>query len=306
LETQSDVVIVGAGPAGLTAGLYASRARLSTVIIEKETFGGELVNRDMIENYPGFANGVMGPQLGSEMAQQAMNCGAQIQFGEVESVEFQADRKLVRTSAGDFAGKALIIASGSRPRKLGLPGEVQFADNGVFYCATCDGPQFAGKVVVVAGGGNSGITEALFLSRFVSRVIVVEFLPRLTATAVLRERARSDPKIEIRCGAKIEAITGGQHVEIVQILDTSSNTRTDLKAEGILVRIGILPNTAFLAGKVPLSETGQIIVDEKMETAVRGVFAIGDVRRNSPMQIASAVGDGAVAAMSLERSNLKI
>ena len=293
-----EVIIVGGGPAGLTAGLYTSRSRLRTLIIEKECIGGELMNRDLIENYPGYPDGVLGPELGSNMMTQVMNYGAEIQLSEVEQISIEEDYKVVKTSLGDYRGKALIIAGGAHPRRLGIPGEQEFLNRGVFYCATCDGPRFTNKVVAVAGGGDSGITEALFLTDLVSRVIIIEQLPHLTATETLQERAFSNPKIETRCGVKIEAIRGDEGVKALDLLDAQTGQRSVLEAEGILVHVGVEANTDYLRGTMPLDRRGQISVNEKMETEIAGIFTAGDIRHNSPMQIATAVGDGATAALS--------
>jgi len=296
-----DVIIIGAGPAGLTAGLYTNRAKLRTLILEKEIIGGELMNRDLIENYPGYPEGILGPELGSKMINQVMNYGTEMQLGEVKQIKIEGDYKAVRTSQGDYLGKAIIIAGGAHPKKLGIPGEEEFADKGVFYCATCDGPRFTDKVVAVAGGGDSGVTEALFLARLVSKVTVIEVVPRLTATKILQERAFSNPKIEVKCGSKIEAIVGDEKVKALDLLDIQTEERSTLQVDGILVHVGLEANTDYLRGSVPLNEKGQILVNEKMETEISGIFAAGDIRHNSPMQIAAAVGDGATAALSLEK-----
>ena len=305
MYAMSDVVIIGAGPAGLTAALYTSRAKLRTLIIEKGTVGGELMNRDLIENYPSYPDGILGPKLGSNMLKQVMNYGTEVRIGEVERIEMATDtdedHRVVKTSQGDYWGRAIIIAGGAHPKKLGIPGEEEFADKGVFYCATCDGPRFADKVVAVAGGGDSGITEALSLSRLVSRVIVIELLSRLTATKILQERAFSNPKIETKCRVKIEAIRGDEQVKALALLDMKTEKRSVLEVDGILVRVGLEPNTDYLRGSLPLNEKGQILVNEKMETGTPGIFAAGDIRHNSPMQIATAVGDGATAALSAQK-----
>ena len=257
------------------------------------------MNRDLIENYPSYPHGVLGPELGSKMMNQVMNYGAEMRLGEVEQIEIEENHKVVRTSQGDYLGKAIIIAGGAYPRKLGIPGEEGFVDKGVFYCATCDGPRFTDKVVAVAGGGDSGITEALFLARLVSKVTIIEVLPQLTATKILQERAFSNPKIEIKCGSKIEAIVGDEQVKALDLLDIQTGERSTLQVDGILVHVGLEANTDYLRGSVPLNEKGQILVNEKMETEIPGIFAAGDIRHNSPMQIATAVGDGATAALSL-------
>lgn len=296
-----DVLIIGAGPAGLTAGIYTSRSKLGTLIIEKEALGGELVNRDLIENYPGYPDGILGPELGSNMVNQAINYGAEIQLGEVEQIKIEGNHKVVKTPFEEYSGKAIIITGGAHNKKLGVSGEQEFADKGVFYCATCDGPRFANKVVAVAGAGDSGITEGLFLARLVSKVIIIEMLPQCTATKILQDRAFSNPKIEVRCGSKIEIIIGDEQVKALDLLDIQTGERSTLQVDGILVHIGVEPNTDYLNGIVPLDRQGYILVNEKMETEIPGVFAAGDIRHNSAMQIATAVGDGATAAISAGR-----
>lgn len=299
--TIYDVIIIGSGPAGLTAGLYAGYAKMRTLILEKEKIGGELMNRDLIENYPSYPDGILGPVLGSGMMNQAIKYGAETQLGEVKQVKINGSYKVVKTSEMDYRGQAIIIAGGTHHKKLGIHGEQKFADKGVFYCAICDGPRFADKVVAVAGGGNAGITEALFLARFVSKVIVIEILPSLTAFKMLQERAFLNPKIEIKCGVKIEEIHGDDHVRSLGLLHTKSGQREVLEVDGVLVQVGLEPNTDYLRDTLPLDEKGQILVNEKMETEIPGVFAAGDIQHNSSMQIVTAAGDGATAVLSLEK-----
>ena len=297
METPYDVIIIGGGPAGLAAAIYASRSRLRTLILERETPGGDLMNIDLIENYPGFQDGVNGADLGSQMITQSTKFGAELQFAEVEKIIPGTNEKMLKTSAGEFRAKAVIIASGSHSRKLGVPGEAEFANKGVFYCATCDGPRFAGKVVAVAGGGDSGVTEALFMSGFVSKIIIIEIMPQMLATKMLQERVLSNPKIEVRCGVKIDAIRGSDNLEFLELADVKTGQKSTLKVDGLLVRVGLIPNTAFLKGTLPLDPIGQVMVNDRMETELPGIYAAGDVRHNSPMQIVTAVSDGATAAM---------
>ena len=299
--TDYDVVIIGGGPAGLAAGIYTSRAGLHTLLLDKGGIGGEVINRELIENYPGFGEGIKGPELASAMAQQMMNFGAEFELGEVTGVEVISNHKIVSTAANTYSCKGIIIASGSLPKKLKVPGEEQFARRGVFYCATCDGPKFAGKEVAVAGAGDSGITEALTLARIVPKVTVIEFMPRPKASKVLMDRAHTNPKIEIRCATKIERIIGEDHVTALDLASCNGGEKSRLSVEGILVRIGLSPNTQFLSDLLPLTPVGQIPINENMETSIPGIFAAGDVRQYSPMQIATAVGDGVHAAMSFGR-----
>lgn len=301
MDETYDVIIIGSGPAGLTAGLYTSRNKLHTLIIEKGALGGELATRDLIENYPSYPDGILGPELSSKMVNQAINYGIEIQLGEVEQVQIDGNYKVVKTSFGEYLGKAIIIAGGAHNKKLDVPGEQEFADRGVFYCATCDGPRFTDKVVAVVGGGDSGITEGLFLARLVSKVIIIEMLPECTATKILQDRAFSNPKIEVRCGSKVEAILGDERVKALDLLDTQTGERSTLEADGILVLIGLEPNTDYLSGTVPLDSNGYILVNENMETEIPGVFAAGDTRHNSSRQVITAAGDGATAAISASR-----
>lgn len=296
-----DVIIIGAGPAGLTAGLYCAQAGLRVVALEEETFGGQVMNIEKIENYPGFSEGVSGPQLGQAMMMQAMNYGLEFAMAQATGLEITSKDKRVKTNGADYVGKAVVVACGGQPMKLGVPGEEQFAGKGVAYCAMCEGGQFKDKAVVVAGGGDGGITEALYLTKIASKVTIVELMPELNATALLQKRARENGKIEIICGNRIEAIVGDGQISSVQLLNTQTNHVTDLEAEGVLVDIGWEPQTQYLKGAVPLNEQGYVIVNEAMETEVPGVFAAGDVRHGSARQVAAAVGDGTFAAIAAQR-----
>jgi thioredoxin reductase (NADPH) len=299
LDTQYQVVIIGSGPAGLAAGLYAARSRISTLILERETPGGELMNIDLIENYPGYHEGVLGPDLGSSMLMQATKFGAELQVAEVKMVLPRTVDNLVRTSQGDISTKGVIITSGSHSKKIGVPGEAEFTNKGVFYCATCDGPRFKGKVVAVAGGGDSGLTEAIFLTGFASKVVVIELLPQLMANKTLQERVLSNPKIEVMCNIRIEAIRGLNCVELLELSEVKTGKKSNLKVDGLLVRVGLMANTGYLKDTLKMNSIGQVIVNDRMETEIPGIFAAGDVRHNSPMQIVTAVADGATAALGL-------
>ena len=301
MYTDYDVIIIGSGCAGLAAGLYTSRAGLSTLILEKTTLGGELMNRQLIENYPGFGAGVQGPDLGSAMLEQATQAGTALEFGEVTGLISKAAYKIVRTADQSRTCKGVIIASGALPRKLGVPGEETLANRGVFYCATCDGAQYAGQAVAVAGAGDSGLTEALYLERLGCQIAVIELMPHPKASKVLLDRAACSPQIQIQCGTRIEAVLGETRVTGVALADTATGAKSQLAVAGLLVRIGLVPNTDFVRELLPLGPTGQIPVNENMETSVPGIFAAGDVRQNSPMQMATAVGDGVTAAMALGR-----
>jgi len=306
MEMQYDVIIIGCGPAGLSAGIYAGRAKLKVLLLGTEAAGGTMRGIELIENYPGFPDGISGAKLGLEMMKQAMKCGLEFKLAEVEDVDIQGDQKVVaaklikagHSEQSAFLARVLIVACGAHPKNLGVVGERQFAGKGVSYCAVCDGPQFAERTVAVAGGGDTGITEALYLARLASKVIVIESMGLLTASKILQERALSKPKIEIRCGTKVEAIMGENRVSQLQLLNISSNQREILPVSGIVVRIGLEPNTGCLRELVPLDNDGYVIVNEEMETNIQGIFAVGDIRHGSAKQVATAVGDGVAAAIS--------
>jgi len=298
-----DVIIIGCGPAGLAAGIYAGRARLKVLLLGGETAGGQMRSVGQVENYPGFPDGISGAKLGLEMMKQAMKYGLQFKLAEVEGIELQEDykvvkAKIIRAGEATYLAKTVIIAGGAKPRKLGVPGEDEFAGKGVSYCGVCDAPQFAGRVVAVVGGGDVALSEALHLSKFALRVIVIHRRQELRATCIIQERALAEPKIIICYGTKIAAIKGDDHVKELELLNVSTNERTTLPVGGILIRIGLEPNTSYLKGLLSLDSEGYILVNEKMETSIPGIFAAGDIRHASARQIATAVGDGVAAAIS--------
>lgn len=295
-----DVVIIGGGPAGLTAGLYLCRAGRRVVLLDKETPGGYIRNIALIENYPGFAGGVAGAQLAAQMVDQAVKFGLQIESAEVNGLELFSGTRFVNCARGEgYTTNVIIIAGGSRNKKLGVPGEAELLGKGVFECALCDGGHFADKVVAVCGGGDSGLTEALYMSNIASKVFVLEVMPTLNASAILQDRVKANPKIEVRCGVKVEAITGKDKVEAIEL--AAGKKPETLKTDGVLVHIGLDANTGYLEGTVPLDAKGQIIVNANMETEAPYVFAAGDIRSGSPRQVVTAVGDGAVAAITAQR-----
>lgn len=299
--TDYDVIIIGSGCAGLAAGIYAARGGYETCILEKGSMGGEMGSRQLIENYPGFAGGIMGPELAGQMLEQAENAGAEMEIGEVTAIQDKGSYKIVKTADGSYTCKGVILASGSHPRLLNVPGEKELFAKGVFYCATCDGAQCARKPVVVAGAGDSGLTEALLLEKLGCRVTVVEFMEKPKASQVMLDRAEENPNIEIICNTQITAILGESWVEGVEVTDRASGEKRVLDVQGIYVRIGLLPNTSYLQGLLTLAPTGHVPVDGNMKTAVDGIYAAGDIRTNSPAQMATAVGDGVVAYMNLNR-----
>ena len=293
-----DVAIVGGGPAGLTAGLYLGRANWRTILLERETFGGPMKNWAWIENYPGFADGVSGARLASEMVTQATKYGLRLEQDEVVGMELYSNGRWIQCASGKgYMAKLIIVAGGSRHKKLGVPGEDLLQGRGVFNCALCDADKFIDQVVAVCGGGDAGVTEALYITKLARRVILIEAEPALSAAAVLRDRALSNPKLEIRCGLKVESIVGASQAEAIKCMEVGSGRRTTIRVNGVFVQVGLEPNTEYLRGIVPLDSQGQIIVNERMEAEIPYVLAVGNIRSGSPGQIVTAVGDGATAAI---------
>jgi len=294
-----DIVIIGGGPAGLSAGLYASRAALKTVILERGMPGGQAATTDRIDNYPGFPEGISGPDLMMKMDEQSRRFGTEVQFTEVLSLVQKPEGNFaLRTYDGDYTAKAVIIATGARSKPLQVPGEEEYMGRGVSYCATCDGAFFQGKTVAVVGGGDSAIQEGIFLTRFAEKVYVIHRRNELRATKVLQEKALSHPKIEFIMDSVITGIFGQDHVEAVKIRNLRSNEEKAVAVDGVFVYIGKEPSTELFRGFVDLNEQGYIITDENMQTSRHGVFAAGDVRQTPLRQVVTAVADGAVAAVS--------
>lgn len=293
-----DLAIIGSGPAGLSAAIYCCRAGLRVIVFEKDCLGGQVVNIERVENYPGFPDGVMGSELAGKMVKQAMNVGAELVFAEVTGVEFIGEKEiLLQTNSGQHMAKSLIIAGGSHPKRLGVPGEEKLLGKGVSYCAMCDSSYFVNKTVAVVGGSDAALSEALYLSKIASRVIIIA-RRQLRAQKIFRDRVDSNSKIEKLCGYTVESIIGEDWVTGAKLRSQQTGESITIPVEGVLVYAGLEPNTEFLRGKVALDENGQIIVNEVMETKVPGVFAAGDIRSKSPRQISSAIGDGAIAAAS--------
>ncbi len=297
-----DVIIIGGGPAGLTAGIYLARGRYRVLLLEKDLFGGQLKNIEWIENYPGFAEGISGPQLASEMVNQARRFGVRMEQGEVVGIESFSSTRLVNCADGKgYTCAAVVLAGGSRPKKLGVPGEDMFQNKGVIHCALCDGGQFIDQVVAVCGGGDAGVTEALYLTKLASKVVLIEAMPALTASAILKERALAEPKLEVRCNEKVLQIIGDEKVRAIEVTQTITGKKETLQVDGVLVHVGIIPNTDYLDGTIPLDEAGQILVNNRLETEIPSIVAAGDIREASPWQVAAAVGDGTIAAITVQR-----
>jgi len=295
-----DLIIVGGGPAGLTAGIYAARARLTTLLVEQGVPGGQIVNAELVENYPGFPEGISGFDLASSMERQAAKYGLEVAMAEVTGIDPVGKEKVVHTTGGPYRAGALIIAGGSEHARLGVPGEEELRGKGVSYCATCDGAFFRDQVVAVVGGGNVALNDALFLTRFGSRVIVIHRRDQLRATRILQERAFAQPKVEFVWDTVVKSIEGEGEVSALRLTNVKSGEESTLEASGVFIAVGLRPNTGYLKGVLALTPEGFILVDGRMATDVPGVFAAGDIRAGSPRQVSSAVGDGAVAAISAE------
>lgn len=296
-----DLLIIGGGPAGLTAGMYGARGGLNTLVLERGAPGGQAAQTDRIENYPGFPDGISGVELAMKFTEQAQRFGAKLEMATVEKADFTGKLKRVWTAKGEYTGRAVIIATGASPRSLEVPGEEALRGRGVSYCATCDGAFFRGKKVAVVGGGDSAVEEALFLTRFAEQVIIIHRRDKLRAAQVLQQRAREHPKITFSWNTVVEAILGESKVEALRLKDVVSGVVREESFDGIFIFIGHKPNTAFLLGALSLDEGGYIVTGEDLSTSVSGVFAAGDVRAKAFRQIATAVGDGAAAAMAAEK-----
>ena len=300
-QTAYDVVIVGAGPAGYTAGIYCSRAGYKTAIISGILPGGQLVNTTEVENYPGFKDGIMGPDLMADMREQTKRMGAKIIDDEAVNVDFRRKPLKVLTASEEYEGRAVIIATGASPRKLGLESEKEFSGRGVSYCATCDGPFFRGQEMVVVGGGDSAMEEALFLTKFASTVHIVHRRDRLRASRIMHERALDNEKIRFHLNSVVTRISGEQKVGSVSLKDTKTGQESRMDAGGVFVAVGHVPNTALFAGQVELDQDGYVVVKERSQTSAEGVFAAGDVHDRRYRQAVTAAGYGCMAAIDVDR-----
>lgn len=300
MEKIFDTVIIGGGPAGYTAALYAARAGLDTVVLEKMSPGGQMALTDTIDNYPGFEEGVDGFTLGMKMQQSAGRFGAKTEYAEVLSAELTQDVKTVITGSGEFKAKTVIIASGANPRELGLPNEKQLVGKGVHYCAHCDGRFYKGKTVVVVGGGNTAVSDALYLSRIAEKVILVHRRDTLRATKIYREPLLKTENVTFCRDSTVSEILAEESVSAVKLKNVKTGEETVVACEAVFVSVGRKPATGFLSDKLTLDENGYIPADETTRTEIPGVFAAGDVRTKALRQVVTAVSDGANAAYFAE------
>ncbi len=296
-----DVIIIGGGPAGMTAGLYASRARLRTLLIENGLFGGQMTTTELIENYPGFPQGISGEELSRLMEEQAKRFGMEAISDEVTEVSLEKDLKRVKTYEGEFFCRALIICTGTEYRKLGVPGEEKFKGRGISYCATCDGAFFKDSRIIVVGGGDSALTEALFLTKFVSELTIIHRRDALRATKIYQERTLNHPKIKFLWNSVVQEIKGDSVVRSAVVKNVKSGEVKEVETEGAFLFIGLTPRTHFIKELVQMDESGYIVTNENCETSIKGIFGAGDCRKKLLRQISTSVGDGATAAFAAEK-----
>lgn len=296
-----DLIIIGAGPAGMSAGIYAARSALSPLIIESQMPGGQVALTDFIENYPAFPNGMSGQELTKLMEEQCNNFNVEfMNFVQVDFVEKENKIFKLKTNQGDFFAKTVIVATGASPAELGIPGEREFKGRGVSYCATCDGPLFKDKDILVVGGGDSAVQEAIYLTKFVSSLKVVHRRDKLRARKMLQEKAFKNPKIGILWNSNLLEIKGKDLVERVVIFNNKTNQKREIRIDGVFMYVGFKPNSSLVKDLVEMDKLGRIITDYKMRTSTTGLFAAGDVRNTPLRQVVTAVSDGAIAAINAE------
>ena len=300
-QNHYDVIIIGSGPAGYTAGIYTSRANLSTLIISGTLPGGQLMTTSEVENYPGFPNGIFGPELMMNMRQQAERFGSVVVDDEVIKVDFKKRPFTITTHAETYTAEATLVCTGASPRKLGIPAEQQFGGRGVSYCATCDGPFFKGENIVVVGGGDTAMEEATFLTKFGKSVMVVHRRDSLRASKILQQKALENPKIEFIWNNVVADIKGNNKISTVLVKDINTGKERTIETGGLFVAIGHEPNTAIFRGQLELDDKGYIVLKQHTKTSVEGVFAAGDVHDHKYRQAVTAAGFGCMAAIDVEK-----
>lgn len=296
-----DVIIIGSGPSGYTASIYTSRAKLKTLVITGSLPGGQLMTTSEVENYPGFPNGIFGPELMINMKQQSERFGTTMVNDEVTNVDFQSRPFKIFTESTTYTAKSVLISTGASPRKLGLPSEQDFAGRGISYCATCDGPFFKDQDIVVVGGGDTALEEANFLTKFGKSVKIIHRRDSLRASKILQERAFENPKIEFIWNSHITHIDGSKKVSTIRIKNNKTNKEESLQIGGLFIAIGHEPNTTIFKGKIDMDERGYIIVKNNTRTNIEGVFAAGDVHDYKYRQAITAAGYGCMAALEIEK-----
>lgn len=295
-----DMLIVGGGPGGYTAALYAARAGLDTLVLEKLSPGGQIALTHQVDNYPGFEAGIDGFELGMKMQAQAERFGAKTAFAEVYNLELEGEIKTLETSEGVFRGRTVVIATGANPRELGIEKEAQLVGRGVAYCAACDGMFYRGKTVAVVGGGNSAAADALLLSRVAKKVILVHRRDTLRATKIYHQSLLEKENVEFYWNSQVEELIHGDKLQAIRLSNTKTGEQTEVACDGLFVSIGRKPATELVKGKLPLDDSGYVIAGETTETGIPGVYAVGDVRTKPLRQVVTAVADGAMAVAMAE------
>ncbi|GAB1532224.1 MULTISPECIES: thioredoxin-disulfide reductase [Brevibacillus] len=294
-----DVIIAGAGPAGMTAAVYTSRANMSTLMLERGIPGGQMANTEDIENYPGFTS-ILGPDLSTKMFEHAQQFGAEYAYGEIKEIRDEEPYKRVITGDKEYLTKSVIVATGAEHRLLGVQGEKELSGRGVSYCAVCDGAFFRNKELVVVGGGDSAVEEAVFLTRFASKVTIVHRRDQFRAQKILQKRAFDNEKIEVIWDTELKEIRGEGKVQAVLLQNTKTGEQSEYPADGVFIYVGMDPLTASVRPLGITNDAGYVLTDEKMNTKVKGVFAAGDVREKMLRQVVTATGDGSIAAQSAQ------
>lgn len=295
-----DVIIIGGGPAGFTAALYSARAKLNTLLIEKKFSGGQMATTGMMENYPGFEEPISGPELANRMENQAKRFGVKVVNEDVIDLALNTVVKTIKTKSNLYQAKAVILCMGAYPKELGLPGEGKYKNAGVSYCATCDGAFFQDRCVAVIGGGDTAAEDALYLSRFCSKVYVIHRRDSMRATKILQDALFNCKNVEFIWDAEVDDIYGKFDLEGLKVRNLKTGEIDDLKVDGIFIAVGNVPNTELVKGKIELNKTGYIVTDENMQTNMFGVFAAGDIREKPLRQVITAAADGATAAYIAE------
>ncbi len=300
MKTDYDIIIVGGGPGGLTSGLYGARAELKTLLLEKYLPGGQIANTEEVEDYPGFEQ-ISGAELASKMTEHAKKFGLEIASEEVEEVYCKGDIRVVKTYEREITAQAVILATGGYPNKLKVPGEEEFSGKGVSYCAICDGAFFRDQVIAVVGGGDAAVEEAMFLTKFGSKVIIIHRRDELRAQKVIRTRAFANDKLEFIWDSVVAGINGDSKVRSLRLKNVKTGEKSTLDVGALFVFIGFVPNSNIVREAVRKDQGGYYVTDDRMQTSVAGIFAIGDVRSQLVRQITNAVGDGTTAAVAAEK-----
>lgn len=300
MNDQYDLIIIGGGPGGLTAGLYGARANLKTLVLERYIPGGQLANTELVEDYPGFES-ILGPDLASKMESHARSFGMEVETADVTKILVDGDDRIVVTDDGDYKTKAVIVATGGSPVFLKVPGEEEFSGKGVSYCAICDGAFFRDQVIAVVGGGDAAVEEGSFLTKFGSKVYIIHRRDSFRAQKIIQKRALENPKIEVLWDTVVDEIVGKDKVEMLKLHNVKTDEARELKVGAIFVFIGFYPNTQILPEGIERDENDYIITDFRMQTAIPGIFAAGDVRQQLARQVTNAVGDGTTAAIAADK-----